>query len=177
VEWSCEDVTVDMIYKRPGASHAQSMGADAAEMARAPVAARAHPDFSGLWVMEEVTGDVDGVLMKMGVGYFQRNSARLAGYGKGQTKTVEYRGDKIVVFLNGTEDVHAIGEGEDLSNPPNKRIIRWEEDGQVLSMDIMGKPVENWKWHLIDENTKHISWTIDGISCTQVWQRFTDYCI
>mmetsp|Transcript_74406 Transcript_74406/g.131563 ORF Transcript_74406/g.131563 Transcript_74406/m.131563 type:complete len:87 (-) Transcript_74406:40-300(-) len=83
----------------------------------------------------------------------------------------------VVENSQGNKDVHILGDGDDLSDPPKKRTISWvSEDGdQVLKMDIQdvqgSAPPEEWRWKLTNPNTHEVKWMCKDFTATMTFTK------
>mmetsp|Transcript_103350 Transcript_103350/g.292833 ORF Transcript_103350/g.292833 Transcript_103350/m.292833 type:complete len:248 (+) Transcript_103350:69-812(+) len=101
--------------KHPGKGHVREHEQDRTKAALQRIFSARAVDFTGKWMMFKVEGDMDKLLMKMGVSNVDRQAARMFDYGVGQvTEEIEQNGDDLAVrvksVMGTTETKHYIAE-------------------------------------------------------------------
>mmetsp|Transcript_103349 Transcript_103349/g.292830 ORF Transcript_103349/g.292830 Transcript_103349/m.292830 type:complete len:243 (+) Transcript_103349:69-797(+) len=105
----------ELAAKHPGKGHIREHEHDKTKATLQRIFFGRSVDFTGKWLMFKVEGDMDKLLMKMGMGNVDRQAARMFDYGVGQvTEEIEQNGDDLAVrvksVMGTTETKHYIAE-------------------------------------------------------------------
>mmetsp|Transcript_32202 Transcript_32202/g.68509 ORF Transcript_32202/g.68509 Transcript_32202/m.68509 type:complete len:319 (-) Transcript_32202:109-1065(-) len=106
-----------------------------------PVDLKSHPDFSGQWVVSEVTGDWNGFARELGFPWSFRQVFKSYRWGVGRAVEIWQDGDALAIGQpKTTKKVHfTIGAGfqkVDIGLGPYEVSMWWGEDGCTLEQDV-----------------------------------------
>jgi hypothetical protein len=137
------------------------------------------PDFSGVWLLDRVEGDMQKFLKEVGVNSLSRTSAKMLRYGAGRiTQNITHAEDMLTVVSTSLKGNHATtfrldGTEQNSVDPfqgrPLATIPCWEaRDTGVLIMESRhsdtGKPMPHTRRYILGEEMCVEQTTLSGVT-------------